>query len=61
MASLESRLIQVPVAAAAFFLAATGAALLLSHWQDRRTGPETALEYQDDGDPAVRTLGLTPQ
>ncbi|MGA3238647.1 MAG: hypothetical protein ABSG03_20310 [Bryobacteraceae bacterium] len=60
MAALESRLIQVPLAAAAFFLAA-GAALVLSRWQDRRTGAETALEYQDDGNPAVRTLGLTPQ
>jgi hypothetical protein len=61
MASLESRLVQVPIAAAAFFFAATCAALLLSRWQDRRTDAEGALEYQDDGDPAVRTLGLTPQ
>jgi len=61
MASLESRLTQAPVAAAAFFLTATCAALLLSRRQDRRTDAETALEYQDDGDPTVRTLGLTPQ
>jgi hypothetical protein len=61
MASLESRLVKVPIAAAAFFFAATCAALLLSRWQDRRTDAEGALEYQDDGDPAVRTLGLTPQ
>jgi hypothetical protein len=61
MASLESRLIQIPIAAAAFFLAAICAALLLSSWQERRTDAESALEYQDDGDPAVRTLGLTPQ
>jgi hypothetical protein len=61
MASLELRLIQLPIAAAAFFFAAACAALLLSRWQDRRTDAGTALEFQDDGDPAVRTLGLTPQ
>jgi hypothetical protein len=60
MASLEARLIEVPIAAAAFFFGAACAALLLSRWQDRADA-ETALEYLDDGDPTVRTLGLTPQ
>jgi hypothetical protein len=61
MASLESWLIRIPIAAAAFFFAATCAALLLSRWQDRRTDAGTALDYLGGGDPVIRTLGLTPQ
>jgi hypothetical protein len=61
MASLETWLLGVPAAAVTFFVAAAGAAELLSHWQDRRADTEGALDYEGNADPTVRTLGLTPQ
>ena len=42
-----------------FLLAVTGAVAALWRLRERALGIETGLEYEDDGAPVVRTLGLT--
>jgi hypothetical protein len=59
MADLEKWLAVRPAAAAAFFALASAVCVLLARWRDRRLGAESLLEYQDAGDPVVRTLELS--
>jgi heme A synthase len=61
MAGFESWLAGTPSAAALFFAAAASACLLLNRWQARESDAEATLDYEDRGDPVVRTLDLTPQ
>ncbi len=59
MAALEQWLSSQPVAAAVFLVMAAGACVLV-HWGGARLGEtERGLDYEDDGDPAVRTLELS--
>jgi hypothetical protein len=59
MAVLEEWLCQRAVYAAAFFVTAAVAWATLAWWRDRQTAAESLLEYQDTGDPVVRTLELS--
>jgi hypothetical protein len=59
MASLEEWLWAAPAAAVLFFLAIGGGLVTLGRARDRLLSIEAGLEYEDDGNPAVRTLGLT--
>jgi len=59
MASLELQLERRPVAAICFLAAATAVAALLALWRGRQLQAESRLEYQDLGDPVVRTLELS--
>jgi hypothetical protein len=59
MADLEAWLEGEPLAVAAFFAAAGLAYALLARWRNRQLGTESILDYEDDGDPAVRTLELS--
>jgi hypothetical protein len=61
MASLEEWLWAAPAAAVVFFLSIAGGLFALGRARDRWLGGETGLEYEDDCNPAVRTLGLTEQ
>jgi hypothetical protein len=58
MAKLEAWLATEPAAAAAFFLAAGLAGVALAWWRERCGSGSNALDYDDPGDPAVRTLEL---
>jgi hypothetical protein len=58
MASLEARLETEPLALAAFCAILALAYGLLTRWRDRQLDPDLGLDYEDDGDPAVRTLEL---
>ncbi|SPE31032.1 conserved membrane hypothetical protein [Candidatus Sulfopaludibacter sp. SbA3] len=58
MASLEEWLAVTPIAAAAFFAAAAIAYVLLDRWRERLLGGEPVLDFEDPGDPEVRTLEL---
>jgi len=58
VAALEDWLWAVPAAAAAFFVAAACGAIALSRAR-RQTPEETGLEYEDDGNSAIQTLGIT--
>jgi hypothetical protein len=66
MADLETWLAGIPAAAALFFALAASACVLLNHsrrrsnqrWHQDAAGAVT-LDYDDPGDPVVRTLGLT--
>jgi hypothetical protein len=61
MAALEARLERYPAAALAF-VAAVGAAALATAWLDRRRrAAGAALDYEDEMDPLIRTLGITVQ
>ncbi len=61
MAGFEQWLGQ-SAAAQLIFLAAAGAGLFaLARWRRRYLPAAAALDYEDAGDPIVRTLGLTPQ
>ena len=59
MANLEAWLEGEPLAGAVFFAVAGLAYALLTRWRDRRLGAESVLDYEDDGDPTVRTLKLS--
>lgn len=59
MAGLEEWLEGRPGAAAGFFAAAGVIYALLVRWRDRRLSDGSMLEYQDAGDPVVRTLELS--
>jgi hypothetical protein len=61
MAGAESWLAGNAAAAVLFFLGAAAAHLLLARWRARQLGSAPALDYEDAGDPVVRTLGLTPE
>lgn len=59
MATLEAWLANYPVAAVVFFLLTAAACFLLERWRSRQLNAESILEYQDPGDPVVRTLELS--
>lgn len=61
LARFEAWLALTPAAAALFFVSAALACLLLSRWEFRNPGEAAVLDYEDRGDPVVRTLDLTPQ
>ena len=61
MASLEDWLWAKPWAAVAFFLAIAGGLTALTRTRERLPVGAAVLDYEDDGNPAVRTLGLTEQ
>jgi hypothetical protein len=55
MAQLETWLLVAPIAAVVFFTAVATACLVLRGWMAE------SLEYEDLGDPVVRTLDIHPQ
>jgi len=59
MAGLESWMEGEPLAIAIFFAAIGLAYLMFTRWRDRQLDDATPLEYEDDGDPTVRTLELS--
>jgi hypothetical protein len=59
MAALEGWLGGEPLAAAAFFAVAIAGYLVLARWRGRELEGEPVLDYEDAGDPEVRTLELT--
>ena len=61
MAGVEAWLEQTPAAAAAFFAALWTATWYLGRWRAQRLEAQAVLDYEDAGDPVVRTLGLNPQ
>jgi hypothetical protein len=61
MASFEAWLSTAPLAAFLFFGCAASAGLLLAHWHGRMLGGATALDYEDPGEPVIRTLDLSLQ
>jgi hypothetical protein len=50
-----------PAPAALFFMAAFGGLAALAWYRDRRVAAVQALDFQDAGDPVIRTLGLSPE
>ncbi len=58
MADLEVWLATQPWAAVLFFVAAAGAWWTLAYFSRRLLGPKPSLDYEDPGDPVVRTLGI---
>jgi hypothetical protein len=58
MADLETWLATQPAAAAAFFIIAAAAWQTLSYFSRRLLGPKPSLDYENPGDPVVRTLGI---
>jgi hypothetical protein len=60
MSAMEQVLSTTPAAAALFFPALVAGWAALGHARREMQGGE-ALDYEDDGNPAIRTLGLTGQ
>jgi hypothetical protein len=58
-ASLEEWLWRIPQAAALFFPMIAGVLFLLVRTRERMLSSETRLEYEEDGNPVVCTLGIT--
>jgi hypothetical protein len=61
MASLEDWLWATPAAAGIFFAVVGAGLLTLRGARGRAQSGEAGLEYEDEGNPAVHTLGLTEQ
>ena len=61
MAGLESWLAGKPAVAAAFLCAVFASWLLFARWRERAAGGPAAIDYEDPGDPVIRTLGLTSE
>jgi len=61
MAAFEQRLSAYPLYTALFFLTAFAALALLSHIRNLQIAGIRALDFEDAGDPVVRTLGLSPE
>jgi hypothetical protein len=59
MAALEARLEHYPVAAVGFLMIASAAAFGIARLDRHRQGAGEALDYEDAGDPQIRTLGIT--
>jgi hypothetical protein len=59
MSSLEAWLEGEPQAVAGFFAAAWMAYALLTRWRNRQLDTESMLDFEDAGDPVVRTLELS--
>lgn len=60
-AAFERWLVDWPALAALFFLAAFAGLASLAWYRDRRSAVTETLDFQDAGDPVVRTLGLSPE
>ena len=60
-AGLEAWLAVRPVAATAFLVSLGLGWLLFARWRARAARRAVALDYEDPGDPVIRTLGLSPQ
>ncbi len=60
MAEVESWLAGMPEAAIAFFAAVAGIIALLGWCRERAFADAEGIDYEDAGDPVVRTLDLTP-
>jgi len=58
MAAIEAQLEHYPIGAMAFIAAVTGTAVLIAR-ADRRHTQGDVLDYEDAGDPTIRTLGIT--
>ena len=61
MAGLESWLAGKPAVAAAFLCAVFASWLRFARWRERAAGGPAAIDYEDPGDPVIRTLGLTSE
>jgi hypothetical protein len=61
MAGLERWLAGNPAVAAAFFCAVFVGWPLFERWRERAAGSHAAIDYEDAGDPVIRTLGLTSE
>jgi len=61
MAAFEQWLSASPVYTALFFFSAFAVLALLAHVRDRQIAATAALDFEDAGDPVVRTLGLSPE
>jgi hypothetical protein len=61
MAMIEAWLATDATSAAVFFVVMPAAALLLARWRERENADDERLDYEDPGDPAVRTLELASQ
>ena len=59
LASLEVWLGRTPLGAALFFLCAAVGLIALSRLRERRGSNQAVLDYEDDGNPAVLSMGLT--
>ena len=59
MATLEAWLEGRPKMAVAFFVAAGAIYSILVRWRARQVSTESLLEYQDSGDPVIRTLEIS--
>jgi len=58
MATLEARLERYPLAAAAFVAVAACTAMLIARLDRQRQRADELLDYEDAGDPLIRTLGI---
>jgi hypothetical protein len=61
MAAFEQWLGGAPAYAALFFVVAVAVLALLASYRNYRIAAISKLDYEDAGDPVVRTLGLTPE
>jgi hypothetical protein len=61
MAAFERWLGNWPALAVLFFAAAFAGLAGLAWYRDRRIAAAPALDFQDAGDPVIRTLGLSPE
>ena len=60
MAEVEFWLAGMPEAAAGFFIAVAGIIAALAWWSKRAVADAEGIDYEDIGDPVVRTLDLSP-
>ena len=61
MAGLEAWLEQTAARAAVFFALTAAAIWCLARWRTQLLVSQSGLDFEDRGDPVVRTLGLNPQ
>jgi hypothetical protein len=60
-AGVEAWLAGSALRAAGYLCAAALGWLAFKRWRERSTGGPAALDYEDPGDPVIRTLGLSPE
>ena len=61
MAVAEQMILSAPWRIPMFFASGFAVLALLAHFRDRQIAAAAALDYEDAGDPVVRTLGLSPE